>query len=261
MMIENADPDPLSETPPLELRRAQEARLLEAWRTPTGWRYWSAVNNSTVGLWYCVASFGFFLFGGILALLIRIQLAVPGNTFLSADQYNQVFTLHGSVMMFLFAVPIFEAISILLLPQMLGARDLPFPRLSAFGFWCFLIGGVFVSGSIFFNAGPKGGWFMYPPLTSSYQPGIGADIWLLGLSFIEVASIAAAVELIVGVMKCRPPGMRINLIPLYSWYILVVAGMILFAFPPLIAGDLLLEMERTCDWPFFDATRGGEPLV
>jgi len=261
MTIENADPDPLPETPPLELRRAQEARLLEAWRTPTGWRYWSAVNNSTVGLWYCVASFGFFLFGGILALLIRIQLAVPGNGFLSADQYNQVFTLHGSVMMFLFAVPIFEAISILLLPQMLGARDLPFPRLSAFGFWCFLIGGVFVSGSIFFNAGPKGGWFMYPPLTSSYQPGIGADIWLLGLSFIEVASIAAAVELIVGVLKCRPPGMRINLIPLYSWYILVVAGMILFAFPPLIAGDLLLEMERTCDWPFFDATRGGDPLL
>jgi len=240
---------------------AQEERLLEAWRTPTGWRYWSAVNNSEVGLWYCIASFGFFLFGGILALLIRIQLAVPGNTFLTADQYNQVFTLHGSVMMFLFAVPIFEAISILLLPQMLGARDLPFPRLSAFGFWCFLIGGIFVCGSIFFNAGPKGGWFMYPPLSSSYQPGIGADIWLLGLSFIEIASIAAAVELIVGVLKCRPPGMRINLIPLYSWYILVVAGMILFAFPPLIAGDILLEMERTLDWPFFDAARGGDPLL
>ncbi|APZ90476.1 Cytochrome c oxidase subunit 1 [Fuerstiella marisgermanici] len=240
---------------------AQEERLLEAWKTPTGWRYWSAVNNSEVGLWYCIASFGFFLFGGILALLIRIQLAVPGNTFLTADQYNQVFTLHGSVMMFLFAVPIFEAISILLLPQMLGARDLPFPRLSAFGFWCFLIGGIFVCGSIFFNAGPKGGWFMYPPLSSSYQPGIGADIWLLGLSFIEIASIAAAVELIVGVLKCRPPGMRINLIPLYSWYILVVAGMILFAFPPLIAGDILLEMERTLDWPFFDAARGGDPLL
>ncbi|MEZ6132906.1 MAG: cytochrome c oxidase subunit I [Planctomycetaceae bacterium] len=255
------DPQPLSEAPSAELRAAQEERLLEAWKTPTGWRYWSAVNNSEVGLWYCVVSFGFFLFGGILALLMRVQLAVPGNTFLSADMYNQVFTLHGSVMMFLFAVPIFEAISILLLPQMLGARDLPFPRLSAFGFWCFLIGGIFVCGSIFFNVGPKGGWFMYPPLSSSYQPGVGADIWLLGLSFIEVASIAAAVELIVGALKCRPPGMRINLIPLYSWYILVVAGMILFAFPPLIAGDILLEMERTLDWPFFDATRGGDPLL
>ena len=96
---------------------------------------------------------------------------------------------------------------------------------------------------------------MYPPLTSELTlSGIGVDIWLLGLSFIEVSAIAAAVELIVGVLKCRPPGMRINLIPLYPWYVLVVAGMILFAFPPLIAGDLLLELERTLGWPFFDAT-------
>lgn len=102
---------------------------------------------------------------------------------------------------------------------------------------------------------------MYPPLTTQHQTGVGVDIWLLGLSFIEVASIAAAVELIVGVVKCRPPGMRINLIPLYAWYILVVAGMILFAFPPLIAGDLLMEMERAFDWPFFDPDRGGDPLL
>ena len=129
--------------------------------------------------------------------------------------------MHGSVMMFLFAIPIFEAIAVMFLPQMLGARDLPFPRLSAFGFWCFLLGGIFLCGSIFFDAAPRGGWFMYPPLTSTYQPGIGADIWLLGFSFIEVAAIAAAVELIVGVLKCRPPGMRINLIPLYC---LVRAG-------------------------------------
>jgi len=203
----------------------------------------------------------FFLFGGLLALLMRMQLAVPGSTLLSADLYNQVFTLHGSVMMFLFAIPIFEAFSIMVLPQMLGARDLPFPRLSAYGFWSFLLGGIFVCGSIFFDAAPKGGWFMYPPLTTTYQPGVGADIWLLGLSFIEVASIAAAVELIVGVLKCRPPGMRINLIPLYAWYILVAASMILFAFPPLIAGDILLELERMLHWPFFDPARGGDPLL
>ncbi len=98
-------------------------------------------------------------------------------------------------------------------------------------------------------------------MTTEYQKGIGVDVWLLGLSFIEIASIAAAVELIVGVLKCRPPGMRLNLIPLYSWYILVVAVMILFAFPPLIAGDILLEMERAFDWPFFDVSRGGDPLL
>jgi cytochrome c oxidase subunit I+III len=241
--------------------RAQAERLLEAWKTPQGWRYWSAVNNTEVGLWYTAGAFLFMLFAGVLALLMRVQLAVPDNDFVSADTYNQLFTLHGSVMMFLFAVPVFEAFSILVLPQMLGARDLPFPRLSAYGFWSFIIGGVFVCGSIFFFAAPRGGWFMYPPLNTLYDEGIGADIWLLGLSFIEIASIAAAIELIVGVLKCRPPGMRINLIPLYAWYILVVAGMILFAFPPLIAGDLLFELERTLDWPFFDASRGGDPLL
>lgn len=255
------DPEPLDDAPPIELQQAQAKRLMAAWETPKGWRYWSAVNNSEVGLWYTTTSFCFFLFGGVLALIMRIQLAVPGNDFLTAERYNQIFTMHGSVMMFLFAVPVFEAISIMILPEMLGARDLPFPRLSAYGFWCFLIGGIFVCGSLFFDAAPQGGWFMYPPLTSSYQPGIGADIWLLGLSFIEIASIAAAVELIVGVLKCRPPGMRINLMPLYAWYILVVAGMILFAFPPLIAGDVLLEMERAFDWPFFDPSRGGDPML
>jgi cytochrome c oxidase subunit I+III len=255
------DPGPLSGPLDPELRRGQEQRLLRVWETPKGLRYWSAVNNTEVGIWYTATAFLFFLFGGVLALLMRVQLARPDHDFLSAERYNQVFTLHGSVMMFLFAVPILEAVSILLLPQMLGARDLPFPRLSAYGYWSFLIGGVFVCGSIFFDAAPRGGWFMYPPLTTKDQTDVGADIWLLGLSFIEVASIAAAVELIVGVLKCRPPGMRINLIPLYSWYILVVAAMILFAFPPLIAGDLLMELERLLDWPFFDPDRGGDPLL
>jgi cytochrome c oxidase subunit I+III len=143
----------------------------------------------------------------------------------------------------------------------LGARDLPFPRLSAFGFWAFLIGGLFLTGSIFVDAAPRGGWFMYPPLTSTYQPDIGPDIWLLGFSFIEVAAIAAAVEMIVGALKCRPPGMRLNLMPLYAWYVLVAAAMILFAFPPLIAGSLLLEVERAFGWPFFDPAGGGDPLL
>jgi len=257
----SAHPEDAAPATTLEVRRAQEARLIAAWRPRPGLGYWASVNNTIVGKWYVMTAFGFFLFGGALAVLMRIQLAFPRSGFLSAELYNQVFTLHGSVMMFLFAVPIFEAASILLLPQMLGARDLPFPRLSAYGYWSFLLGGTFVCGSIFFNAAPQGGWFMYPPLTSDAQPGIGADIWLLGLSFIEIAALAAAVELIVGVLKCRPPGMRINLIPLYGWYILVVAGMILFAFPPLIAGDILLEVERMLDWPFFDPARGGDPLL
>ncbi|TIP25541.1 MAG: cytochrome c oxidase subunit I [Mesorhizobium sp.] len=242
--------------------KAQEQRLRAVWANPAGWRYWTSVNNYQIGLWYGSAAFAFMLFAGVLALLMRLQLAVPDNDFLSADVFNQAFTLHGTVMMFLFAVPIFEAVAIFLLPPMLGARELPFPRLGAFSFWSFLLGGIFVCGSIFFNAAPSAGWFMYPPLATDKEfSGIGADIWLLGLSFIEVASIAAAVELIVGIMKCRAPGMRINLMPLFAWYLLIVAGMILFAFPPLIAGDLLFEMERMFDWPFFDAARGGDPLL
>lgn len=241
-------------------KAAEEKRLAKVWARPSGWRYFSDVNNSVIGVWYIATAFAFMLFAGGLALIMRTQLAVPDNGLVPAESYNQMFTLHGTVMMFLFAVPIFEAVAILILPAMLGARDLPFPRLSAFGFWCFLIGGVFVCGSIFFNAAPDAGWFMYPPL-STEQSGIGADIWLLGLSFIEVASIAAAVELIVGVLKCRAPGMHINLTPLYGWYVLIVGAMILFAFPPLIAGDFLFEMERAFDWPFFDVTRGGDPLL
>ncbi|MEX2496683.1 MAG: cytochrome c oxidase subunit I [Woeseia sp.] len=244
-----------------ETRRQQEVRLRATWAAPKGWRYFSAVNNTVVGVWYLTGTFLFLLFGGVLALLIRTQLAVPDNDFLSADLYNQVFTLHGSVMMFLFAVPLFEAFAILLLPQLLAARDLPFPRLSAYGFFCFAIGGIFVCGSIFFDAAPRGGWFMYPPLTTAIQQDVGADIWLLGLSFIEIASIAAAVELIVGALKCRPPGMRLGLMPLFSWYVLVVSIMILFAFPPLIAGDIMMELERAFDWPFFDPERGGDPLL
>ncbi len=254
--------DALSPDLSKEEREAHEAELRAVWRTPSGWRYWTSVNNTEIGLWYGAAAFLFMLFAGVLALLVRVQLAVPDNDFLSADTFNQAFTLHGTVMMFLFAVPIFEAVAIFLLPSMLGARELPFPRLSAFGFWSFALGGVFVCGSIFFGAAPNTGWFMYPPLaTDKEYSGIGADIWLLGLSFIEVASIAAAVELIVGIMKCRAPGMRINMMPLFAWYLLIVAGMILFAFPPLIAGDILFEMERMFDWPFFDAARGGDPLL
>jgi cytochrome c oxidase subunit I+III len=257
------DPDigPLRDAPPEDLQREQRWRLIEVWKTPSGLRYWSSVNNSDVGVWYVSACFIFFLFAGVLALVMRAQLAVPNAGVVSADTYNQMFTVHGSVMMFLFAIPIFEAIAVVVLPQMLGARDLPFPRLSAFGFWCFVLGGLFLCGSIFFNAAPSGGWFMYPPLTSAFTPGIGPDIWLLGFSFIEVAAIAAAVELIVGVLKCRPPGMRIHMMPLYAWYVLVAAVMIVFAFPPLIAGSLLLELERAFAWPFFDPARGGDPLL
>jgi cytochrome c oxidase subunit I+III len=243
-------------------RRGSDRRLTAAWETPQGWRYFSEVNNTSVGLWYFATAFVFLLLGGVLALLIRLQLAVPGWQVLDAETYNQVFTMHGTTMMFLFAVPAVEAVAVVLMPNQLASRDLPFPRLSAYGYWCYLFGGTLTYGSLFFSVAPDGGWFMYPPLTSEpFSPGINTDFWLLGLGFVEVSAIAASIELIVGFFKFRAPGMTLDKVPIFSWYMLVVAFMILFAFPPLIVGDILLELERALDWPFFLTERGGDPLL
>ncbi len=238
------------------------ARLDNAWLAPTGWRIISAVNNTHVGLFYIGVSLLFFVLAGVLGLLIRAQLAVPDNTLLGPVTYNQVFTMHGTVMMFLFAVPLVEAISVYLLPGMIGSRDLPFPRLSAYAFWAYAVGGLVFFTTIFFGASPDGGWFMYPPLTSKeFSPGIGADWWLLGIGFIEISAIAGAIELIIGILFTRAPGMTLSRLPVYGWAMLVVALMIVFAFPAVIAGTTLLEVERAFDWPFFIADRGGDPVL
>jgi cytochrome c oxidase subunit I+III len=249
-------PNPLPR-PPDELRR-----LEAAWAPPRGWRILSAVNNTQVGLFYIGAALLFFLIGGSLALLVRAQLAVPGNTLLGPDTYNQVFTMHGTIMMFLFAVPVVEAMAVYLLPAMLGTRDLPFPWLGAYAFWAYAIGGLAFCCSILFAVAPDGGWFMYPPLTSSrFSPTINADFWLLGIGFIEISAIAGAVELVVGILRTRPPGMTLGRMPVFAWAMLVVAGMVIFGFPPVILGTLLLELERAFAWPFFIAEQGGDPLL
>jgi cytochrome c oxidase subunit I+III len=229
---------------------------------PTGLRILSAVNNTYIGAFYIAAALLFFVLAGILALLMRLQLAAPGAELVAQGTYNQLFTMHGTVMMFLFAVPVVEAIGVMLLPQMLAARDLPFPRLSAFAFWSYLIGGLFFFGSLFWGLAPDGGWFMYPPLTSTrYSPGDKADFWLLGIGFIEISAIAGAIEIIVGVMRTRAPGMTLDKLPIFAWSMLVFAGMIVFAFPAVILATLLLEFERAFQWPFFIADKGGDPLL
>ena len=236
--------------------------LQRAWEPPTGWRRLTAVNNSQIGVYYLATALLFFVLAGVLALIMRTQLALPGNALVGADTYNQLFTMHGSVMMFLFAVPVVEAVAVWLLPSMLGARDLPFPRLSAYAFWAYAIGGIAFFITLFFGASPDGGWFMYPPLTGKeYSPGIGADWWLLGIGFIEISAIAGAIELIIGILFTRAPGMGLMRMPVFAWASLVAAFMIIFAFPALIAGTLLLELERAFDWPFFIAARGGDPRL
>jgi len=145
---------------------------------------------------------------------------------------------------------------------MLGARDLPFPRLSAYAFWAYLVGGLVFFTSLFFGLAPDGGWFLYPPLTSStYSPGINQDFWLLGIGFIEISAIAGAIEIIVGILRTRSPGMTLARMPVFAWAMLVFALMIVFAFPAVILATLLLELERAFHWPFFDATLGGDPLL
>jgi cytochrome c oxidase subunit I+III len=237
-------------------------RLKAAWAEPRRFALFKEVNNTHIGLIYIATGFLFFLGAGVLALLMRIQLAYPGNTFLDAERYNQFFTMHGTVMMFLFAVPIVEAFAVLVLPTMLGTRDMPFPRVSALGYWSYAIGGVLVFASLFFGVAPDGGWFMYPPLTGPrFSPGLNTDIWILGLGFVEIAAVAAAVELIVGILKTRAPGMTLSRVPIFAWYMLVTAGMIMLGMPTVIAADILLELERAFGMPFYDPTKGGDPLL
>ena len=214
--------------PTSEPRPPEELRELErVWEPPGGWARLTVVNNNYIGVYYLGAAFLFFILAGVLALLIRAQLALPLNGVLPQETYNQVFTMHGTVMMFLFAVPAVEALGVLLLPQMLAARDLPFPRLSAYAFWAYLIGGLCFFASIFFGLAPNGGWFMYPPLTSKlFSPGINADFWLLGIGFIEISAIAGAVEIVVGVLKTRAPGMTLDKLPIFAWAMLVFAIMV-----------------------------------
>ncbi|MGE0773932.1 MAG: cbb3-type cytochrome c oxidase subunit I [Sphingomonadaceae bacterium] len=236
--------------------------LKRIWHAPGGWARLTVVNNNYIGIYYVGAAFLFFVLAGILALVMRVQLALPLNGVLSQDTYNQFFTMHGTIMMFLFAVPAVEALGVLLLPQMLAARDLPFPRLSAYAFWAYLVGGLCFFSSIFFGLAPDGGWFMYPPYTSkTYSPGINADFWLLGIGFIEISAIAGAIEIIVGVLRTRAPGMSLEKMPIFAWAMLVFAVMIVIGFPAVILGTLLLELERAFNWPFFDPTRGGDPVL
>ena len=244
-------------------RPAGEFEALEkVWRIPTGLRVLSAVNNNIIGFLFVVTAFGFFIAAGVLALVMRVQLAAPLAGIVPQETYNQLFTMHGSVMMFLFAVPAVEAIAVMLLPQMLAARDLPFPRLSAYSYWAYCVGGIVFFSSVFFSLAPSDGWFMYPPLSSSaYSKGINADFWLLGIGFIEISAIAGAIELIVGVLRTRAPGMSLVRMPIYAWGVLIFGVMVILAFPAMILVTLLLELERAFNWPLFDATRGGDPLL
>lgn len=237
--------------------------LTAIWRSEPGWRgTFRSVNHSDIGKRFIVAAFGFFAIGGVLAMLIRAQLATPHSAFVGPEVYNQLFTMHGSVMMFLFAIPMFEGLTMYLLPKMLGARDLAFPRLSSLGWWCYLFGGTIIILAMLAGVAPDAGWFLYPPLSGrTYTPGINSDVWLLGITFVEISAMCAAIEITVSILKLRAAGMRLDRMPIFAWYLLATAGMMIFGFPPLILGSILLEVERAFGWPFYAPELGGSPLL
>lgn len=241
-----------------------DRRLLErTWARPPGFVGWLAqVNHKAVGLRYMVTGFVFFLLAGLDALRIRAQLAVPQNTLLGPDAYDAAFTMHGTTMMFLFAVPILEGLGIYLVPLMIGARDMALPRLNAFGYWIFLFAGVALWSSYLFGTPPTSGWFAYPPLTrKEFQPGPGMDFWATSVSLLELALIVAAIELIITIFKQRAPGMSLNRMPIFVWAMLVTAFMVLFAMPPILLATLMLELDRAFGMHFFNPLAGGDALL
>jgi cytochrome c oxidase subunit I+III len=237
--------------------------LTQVWSAPKGiLGFLTAVNHRTVGARYIMTGLAFFALAGIAGLLIRIQLAVPENRFLDPHLFNQLFTLHGTTMMFLFAVPIMEGVGIYLVPLMIRSRDMAFPKLNAFGYFVYLISGVVLWFSLLFNSAPDGGWFSYVPLTGPrYSPGLGIDIYATMITFLEVAALVAAIELVITIFFMRAPGMSINRIPLLVWAILIMAIMIIFAMPPLMVASIELALDRTVGTQFFNPSGGGDSLL
>ena len=246
---------------------ADEAELSElavTWAPRPGlWGWITSVDHKSIARRYVATAFIFFLLAGLNAGLMRLQLSRPLNDFLGPDRYNQIFTVHGTAMMFLFAVPIMTAFGLYLVPLMVGTRDLTYPRLNAFGYWCFLTGGIFLFVSFWLNMGPNTGWFAYTPLSGpEFSPGKRVDVWAQVVTFTEIAGLVAAVEIAATVLKARAPGMSINRIPLYVWAIFVTALMIIFAMPAVaMASTMMLAMDRLVATHFFNQAEGGDALL
>ena len=238
-------------------------KLSELWQTRSGIVGWlSACNHKNIGARYIVTGFVFFALAGIAALLMRTQLAVPENTFIDANTYDQLFTIHGVTMMFLFAVPIMLGVGIYFVPLMIGARDVPFPRANAFGYYLYLFSGVILWGSLLLGTGPDGGWFGYVPLSESrYTPTFGMDIYQQLINGTEIAAVIAATELIILIFKFRAPGMSLNRMPLFVWAMLVTSIMVEFAMPTLLIATNLLGFDRSINTNFFNPNLGGNPLL
>jgi cytochrome c oxidase subunit I len=237
--------------------------LHRVWDTPRGlWGALSTVDHKVIGRRYIATAFVFLAFGGVLALLMRWQLARPESRLLTPDLYNQIFTVHGTNMMFLFAVPVMEAMAVYLVPLMVGTRNIAFPRLNAFSYWMYLIGGILLWGAFLVDMGPDVGWFAYVPLSGpQYGAGKRADIWAQMITFTEISALAVAVEIVVTVLKQRAPGMSLDRIPLFVWAMLVTSFIIIIAMPAVMVASTALILDRLVGTHFFNPAEGGDVLL
>ena len=244
-------------------RPALEAALDTTWKTPSGW--WGAlttVDHKIIGRRYIFTAFVFLALGGVLSILIRMQLAQPEARVLGPDRYNQIFTMHGANMMFLFAVPVMEAMAVYLVPLMVGTRNIAFPRLNAFSYWMFLAGGTLLWVAFAIDMGPDVGWFAYVPLSGpQYAAGKRADIWAQMITFTEVSALAVAVEIVVTVFKQRAPGMSLDRIPIFVWSMLVTSFIVIIAMPAIMIASTSLILDRLVGTHFFNPAEGGDVLL
>jgi cytochrome c oxidase subunit 1 len=229
----------------------------------TGWKSWfTTVDHKKVGIMYGAAALFFFLVGGFEALLIRYQLAVPGNQLLSADLYNQVFTMHAITMVFLVVMPLAAAFANYLLPLQIGARDVAFPRLNALSLWIWLLGAIFFNSSWLLGGGADGGWFGYAPNSGvTFSPSHGMDFYAVGLLIMGVASTISAVNLTVTVLNMRTPGMTLMRMPVFTWMTFIVQVLLVFALPVITVALFLLMFDRLFGSTFFDVSKGGDPFL
>jgi cytochrome c oxidase subunit I+III len=237
--------------------------LLRTWREPAGLRgHLLSVDHKRIGLRFIITAFCFFVLAGLLAALMRLQLARPETHLLGPDLYNQIFTMHGTTMMFLFAVPAVLGFGVYLVPLMVGARSIAFPRLLAFSYWMFLFSGIFLYTMFLLNTGPDNGWFSYVPLAGpEYGLGKRADVWAQLVTFTETSGLGVAVCLVVTIFKLRAPGMALNRIPLFVWAELVTAFMTIFSMPSVFLASGTLIMDRLVGTHFYNQAEGGDPLL
>jgi cytochrome c oxidase subunit I len=226
------------------------------------WSWITTVDHKRIGILYGATAFFFFLLGGVEALLLRIQLGAPDNTFLSPETYNELFTMHGTTMIFLAIMPLSAMFFNFMIPLLIGARDVAFPRLNAFSYWVFLLGGLFLNVSWFFGHAPDQGWFGYANLTSrQFSPGPNVDFWMFGLQILGIASLAAAVNFFVTVINLRAPGMTLMRMPMFVWMSFITQVLLLLAFPVITVALILLMFDRFFGTHFFVPSGGGDPIL